>query len=159
MTIYWSPRVPLSLSLSLSIYIYICCSHLLPLSLSSSLSPLYHSFPVIYLFFSSSFIMAERFERLDFGFWVLSLGLKGWILWWLLVWFFLVGYSGSVSVGLVCNGSSCDYGFWRFQLWLVALWLWCGFDLGLGLGLKGGFQFVPCVVVVASCGGWWLCSG
>ena len=153
MTIYWSP---LSLSLSLSIYVVLIFS-LSPFHLLSLLC-IIPSFSSIF-FFSSSFVMAKRFERLDFGFWVLSLGLKGWILWWLLVWFFLVGYGGSVSVGLVCSGSSCDCGFWRFQLWLVALWLWWGFDLDLGLGLKGGFQFVPCVVAMANCGGWWLCSG
>ena len=37
------------------------------------------------------------------GFWILSLGLKGSILWWLLVWFWLVGCSGLVSMGLACG--------------------------------------------------------
>ena len=51
-----------------------------------------------------------------------------------------MGYGGLASVGLAYNGSNYDCGSRWFQLWLMDLWLSCGF----------GFQFVSYVVVVAS---------
>ena len=68
-------------------------SYLLPLSLLSFLSLLCIIPSLSSIFLLSFFLLLLLWPK----------GLECWILWWLLVWFWLVGCSGLVSMGLACG--------------------------------------------------------
>ena len=146
MTIYWSPRVPLSLSLSLYIYIYMLFSS----------SP---SLPFIFSLSSVSFLPFH----LSFFFFFFYYGRKVWkVGFWILG--FELGFERLdfvVVIGLIfpCGlqwFSECGSSLQWFQLWLwvlavsivasgslIVMWVWFGF----------GFGFERWVSICAMCGG------